>query len=164
MIARTKGMFAHAEKGASLDIPPPAREAPSEAPPPPPGFEPLDPGPGFGVFFGPMHYDPERRRLGFRVAPRHINLFGVCHGGALAMFADYQLVPLRRAGIVKGPFAPTLSLSLDFLKRRAAERLDRGGGDAGSRHRPLSVHASGPHQRRRRGGALDGDLCDDAIG
>ncbi len=114
VIARTKGMYAHADKAGSLDLPPPPQAAPFDEPPPP-GFEPLDPGPGFGAVFGPMHYDRERGRLGFRVAQRHINLFGICHGGALTMFADYQLVPLRRAGIVKGPFAPTLSLNVDFV-------------------------------------------------
>ncbi len=112
--ARARGMFAYSEKAASLDAPPPPPPASALAPAPP-GFEALDPGPGFGAFFGPMHYDPVRRRLGFRVAPRHANLFGLCHGGAMAMFADYQLAPLRRAGLVTGAFAPTLSLSIDFL-------------------------------------------------
>jgi uncharacterized protein (TIGR00369 family) len=113
-VARAKGIFSHSDKAAPLDRPPPPPPEPDETPPPP-GFQPLDPGPGFGAFFGPMHYDSGRGRLGFRVAPRHINLFGLCHGGALAMFADYQLAPLRRAGIVAGPFAPTLSLNIDFL-------------------------------------------------
>src|SRR5262249_34419261 len=108
---RTSAMFSYSEAAASLDAPPP-RPPIVEAAPPPDGFEPLDPGPGFGAFFGPMHWRPGR--LGFRVAQRHINLFGVCHGGALAMFADYQIALLRRAGLVDGPFTPTLSLSVDF--------------------------------------------------
>ncbi len=113
-IARAKGIFSHSDKAAPLDHAPPA-PAVHPVEPPPEGFEPLDPGPGFGVFFGPMHYDAARERLGFRVAARHINLFGLCHGGALAMFADYQLAPLRRSGRVSGPFAPTLSLNVDYL-------------------------------------------------
>ena len=113
-IARTKAMFAHSEKAASLDTPPPPPAAPPEAPPPA-GFAPIDGGPGFGEFFGPVYHDAERGRLGFRVAPRHINLFGLCHGGAVATFADYQIAPLRRAGLITGPFAPTLSLNVDYL-------------------------------------------------
>ena len=31
------------------------------------------------------------------------------------MLADYQLVPLRLAGLASGPFAPTLSLNVDFV-------------------------------------------------
>jgi uncharacterized protein (TIGR00369 family) len=113
-IGRTKAIFSHSDKAASLDAPPPP---PAEAPetPPPSGFEPIPSGAGFGDFFGPVHFDAERQRLGFRVARRHINLFGLCHGGAIATFADYQIAPLRRAGIVTGPFAPTLSLNVDFL-------------------------------------------------
>lgn len=113
-VARAKAMFSHSDKAASLDALPPPPLAPPQTPPPP-GFVPIDIGPGFGEFFGPAYYDSERRRLGFRVALRHINLFGLCHGGAVATFADYQIAALRRAGIVTGPFAPTLSLNVDFL-------------------------------------------------
>ena len=113
-VARTKAMFSHSDKAASLDAPPPPPLAPPEAPPPP-GFAIIDGGAGFGEFFGPVYHDAERQRLGFRVAPRHINLFGLCHGGAVATFADYQIAPLRRAGAVSGPFAPTLSLNVDYL-------------------------------------------------
>lgn len=113
-VARAKAIFAHSKKATSLDTPPPPPPEPAETAAAP-GFEPINPVPGFGAFFGPMHYDAARERLGFRVASRHINLFGLCHGGALAMFADYQLSPLRRSGRVGGPFAPTLSLNIDFL-------------------------------------------------
>ena len=115
-VVRASAKFAYSDKGASLDAsrPAPPPLAFTETPPPD-GFERLDPGPGFGALFGPMFWLPGSTRFSFRVAPRHINLFGLCHGGALAMFADYQLGPLRRAGLAQGPFAPTLSLSLDFL-------------------------------------------------
>jgi uncharacterized protein (TIGR00369 family) len=118
-VVRAKGIFAHAESNAPLDAAPPDA-TPIPVAPAPEGYEPLDPGPGFGAFFGPMGLKREPLRLGFRVASRHINLFGLCHGGALAMLADYQLAPLRRAGLVDGPFAPTLSLNVDYL---AAARL-----------------------------------------
>jgi len=114
-VARSRAIFAHAEKAPSLDAaPPPAPPAFTDAPPPD-GFQPLDGGAGFGAFFGPMHWRADPARVGFRVAPRHINLFGLCHGGALATLADYQLGPLRRSGQASGPFAPTLSLSVDYL-------------------------------------------------
>jgi len=113
-VARSRAMFAHAEKAPPLTAAPAAPLGFVDAPAPD-GFEPLDPGPGFGAVFGPMHWADNPARVGFRVAPRHINLFGLCHGGALAMLADYQLAPLRRAGLVSGPFAPTLSLSIDYL-------------------------------------------------
>jgi uncharacterized protein (TIGR00369 family) len=125
-IARAKGMFAHTEGAASLHAgAPPALDEADD--PPPDGFAPLDAGPGFGEFFGPTYWrpGPDGPRLGFRVARRHINLFGLCHGGALATFADYQLAPMRRAGLLQGPFAPTLSLNVDFLSAaRAGEWIE----------------------------------------
>ena len=115
-VARAKAIFVHSDRGASLDAarpePPPT---PEPSPPPPPGFEPVDPGPGFGVFFGPIWFRADPPQLGFRVAGRHVNLFGLCHGGALATFADYQIAPLRRAKVVEGPFGATLSLNVDYL-------------------------------------------------
>ena len=113
-VARSRALFSHAEDAPPLDTaaPPPPDHIDAPAPE---GWEPLDPGPGFGAFFGPMAWRDGPPRIGFRVAPRHINLFGFCHGGALAMLADYQLAPLRRAGLVTGGFAPTLSLSLDYV-------------------------------------------------
>jgi uncharacterized protein (TIGR00369 family) len=114
VIARTNAMYAYSYKAASLDAPPPFPPAPPEIPPPQ-GYRRIDAGPGFGDLFGPVYYDAESQRLGFRVARQHINLFGRCHGGVVATFADYQIAPLRQSGIVTGPFAPTLSLNVDFL-------------------------------------------------
>lgn len=112
-VARSRAIFVHAEKAPPFAAAPPI-PAFTDAPAPD-GFAPLDPGPGFGAYFGPMHWAADPPRVGFRVTPRHINLFGLCHGGALATLADYQLAPLRRAGLTSGPFAPTLSLSIDYL-------------------------------------------------
>ena len=115
-VVRSKGLFAYSDTNPPLDPPPPP--PPIEPAPDPEGFAPFNPGPGFGALFGPMAYasDPARPRLGFRVAPRHLNLFGRCHGGALAMLADYQLAPLRISGVVeRGGFAPTLSLQVEYL-------------------------------------------------
>ena len=115
-VVRAKGLFAYSENNPPLDPPPPPPAR--EATPPPPGFAHFDPGPGFGALFGPMACDanPARPRIGFRVEPRHLNLFGRCHGGALAMLADYQLAPLRISGVEPSRGgAPTLSLQVDYL-------------------------------------------------
>ncbi len=114
-VVRSKGIFVHSDRGASLDAARPEPPPPGEPIAPPPGFEPLDPGPGFGVFFGPIGFRADPPRIGFRVTERHVNLFGLCHGGALATFADYQIAPLRRAKLVGGPFGATLSLNIDYL-------------------------------------------------
>ena len=113
-VVRSKGLFAYAESNPALDpVPAPP---PGEAAPLPPGYSVFDPGAGFGELFGPMASAPDPARIGFRVAPHHLNLFGRCHGGAIAMLADYQLAPLRRYGVAeRGGFAPTLSLQVDYL-------------------------------------------------
>ena len=115
-VVRSRGLFAYSDANPPLDPPPPPPETAPE--PPPPGFRVFDPGPGFGALFGPMAVapDPAGPKIGFRVAPHHLNLFGRCHGGALAMLADYQLAPLRIAGVEPSRgFAPTLSLQVDYL-------------------------------------------------
>jgi len=115
-VVRSRGLFAYSDANPPLDPPPPPPAV--ELEPPPPGYEPLNPGVGFGALFGPMACvaDPLRPRIGFRVAPHHLNLFGRCHGGALAMLADYQLAPLRLSGIEPSRgFAPTLSLQVEYL-------------------------------------------------
>ena len=115
-VVRAKAIFSHSDRAASLDAPrPEPPPIPEPIPPPPQGFEPLDPGPGFGAFFGPIGFRADPPRIGFRVARRHVNLFGLCHGGALATFADYQIAPLRRGRVVEGPFGATLSLNVDYL-------------------------------------------------
>ena len=117
-VARSRGLFAYSDANPPLDPPPPA--APMELAPPPPGFEAFNPGNGFGELFGPMASASDPPRIGFRVAPHHLNLFGRCHGGALAMLADYQLAPLRLSGVEPSRgFAPTLSLQVDYLNAAA---------------------------------------------
>jgi len=113
-VARAAAIYAHSDNAASLDAPPAPPPGVSDEPAPA-GFEHRKPAPGFGALFGPTHWRTGTTRFGFRVAQRHINLFGLCHGGAMAMFADYQILPLRLAGLLEGGFAPTLSLSVDFL-------------------------------------------------
>lgn len=81
----------------------------------PDGFSRADLGAGFGARFGPVWLDRGRRLIGFRVGPDHANPVGACHGGAMATFADAQLIAVR-AGREEGkPHTPTISLSIDYL-------------------------------------------------
>lgn len=85
----------------------------------PPGFVALDwtlePGQGFGGTVGPVF---ERREganyaRAFRVAPRHANGMGGCHGGMLMAFAD---LAIGHAVTIPEPrFWVTVRLTCDFL-------------------------------------------------
>lgn len=66
---------------------------------------------GYNGGFGPAYHDATRRRLGFRVAEQHLNPVGLCHGGAIATFADLQIVA---AGLYDS-HKPTVSLTVDYL-------------------------------------------------
>lgn len=84
---------------------------------PPDGFVMLADRPEAERFAGPFY---ERaladgaRQLGFRVSRRKLNKMGVCHGGILALFADIQGSPLKRAlGIAMD--SPTINLTVDFV-------------------------------------------------
>ncbi len=80
----------------------------------PAGFELIDVGSGFAERFGPLYLNRHDKRLGFRVAAHHVNPVGSCHGGALATFADMQIVAVRSAlGSVR--HFPTISISVDYL-------------------------------------------------
>jgi uncharacterized protein (TIGR00369 family) len=85
------------------------------SPEPPPGFL-VQPQPGgFAQGFGPVYLHEEGGRIGFRVAEAHLNPVGVCHGGALASFADLQIIGVRAA---LGPVVkhrPTVNLSIDYV-------------------------------------------------
>jgi uncharacterized protein (TIGR00369 family) len=79
------------------------------------GFEWLEPGTGFGGGFGPIGVHWFEARIAFRVSEQHVNPRGVCHGGALSTFADYQIVPLmgRHVSLMDNP--PTISLAVDYM-------------------------------------------------
>jgi uncharacterized protein (TIGR00369 family) len=79
----------------------------------PAGFELFDLRGNYDQAFGPLFIDRVESKIGFRVAERHLNPNGICHGGALAMFADMQVVVAR-----PGPdsqYGPTINLSIDYL-------------------------------------------------
>jgi uncharacterized protein (TIGR00369 family) len=81
----------------------------------PPGFELLDLGSGFAAPFGPVYLNRHGNRLGFRVAPHHLNPVDTCHGGVLATFADMQIAAVRSARDINSKHLPTVSLSVDYL-------------------------------------------------
>ena len=83
---------------------------------PPMGFERMPEGLGFGDRLQPFY-----RRVvdgdasfGFFVAPQHLNMMGICHGGALMTLADIAAatsIHLRRE---RPAPSPTINLSFDF--------------------------------------------------
>lgn len=67
---------------------------------------------------GPFYasFESERLVMGFRVARRHANPVGICHGGAMMTFADvYMAVACAVQGRMATSFLPTMNLSGDFL-------------------------------------------------
>ena len=81
----------------------------------PEGFSLADLGCGFGRDFGAVYLDRPGRRLGFWVSERHGNATGACHGGAMATFADTQLMALQAGPEEGASHSPTISLALDYL-------------------------------------------------
>ncbi|MGI4814577.1 MAG: PaaI family thioesterase [Janthinobacterium lividum] len=68
--------------------------------------------------FGPVYLNRQAEKIGFRVAANHVNANGSCNGGAMATFADLQLLAL--AAIAADPdwregTTPTISLTVDYL-------------------------------------------------
>lgn len=53
--------------------------------------------------------------MAFRVAPNHVNPVGGCHGGAMATFADAQIVAVYDASGTADQHTPTINLSMDYL-------------------------------------------------
>ena len=80
-----------------------------------PAYEPIDLGPGFSTKLGQVFVDVARRRLAFRVTVEQGNPVDMCHGGAIATFADAQLVAVMGAPSEWRRHTPTISLSVDYL-------------------------------------------------
>lgn len=119
-IARATALYAAAGGNAP---PPSIAAAPSPSSPPPPlDYRELDLGPGFARRFGPVYarVREDRATLGFRVAAGHGNIWGACHGGAVASFSLLQFEALRLAGAAPDGRSPIIRHSVDFL---AAARL-----------------------------------------
>ena len=82
---------------------------------PPPGFEPILSTSAFGWENGPIfeRRDDNTVTRGFRVAERHINAGGMCHGGMMMTFADILLATAVKA-VAEPPFV-TIRLTTDFI-------------------------------------------------
>ena len=72
---------------------------------------------GFDKQFGAMYINEsgETPILGFRIKAHHLNFSGSLHGGALAVFADWQCVPAKLLANTR-VHTPTISLSIDYLE------------------------------------------------
>ena len=77
----------------------------------PTGFVPVTVTTGYNAGFGPSYLDAASGRIGFRVADLHLNPVGFCHGGAIATFADLQVVAAGQYDAHK----PTVSLTIDYV-------------------------------------------------
>jgi uncharacterized protein (TIGR00369 family) len=85
---------------------------------PPDGYEPLFAGHlGLSGLTGPYFVRMSKTApvLGFRVEERHLNPSGVCHGGALAAFADHLAVIVRHIAGVTDFSTPTVTLSIGYI-------------------------------------------------
>lgn len=92
---------------------------PDSAAPIPAGFRPVAIGGEYIRMVGPLwgRWDGERLRLGLRVEARHANIFGGCHGGMLATFADMQMAAVThyQCPAIAGHGFATISVATDFL-------------------------------------------------
>ena len=82
---------------------------------PPAGFLPIQSNSAFGWENGPIFHknDADRYLRGFRVAERHINAGGICHGGMVMTFADVLLA--SAALQLVAPPLVTVRLATDFI-------------------------------------------------
>ncbi len=82
---------------------------------PPAGFEPITSTSAFGWENGPIfeRLNENGRARGFRVAERHINAGGMCHGGMMMTFADIVLAAAVNE-TAEPPFV-TIRMTTDFI-------------------------------------------------
>lgn len=82
---------------------------------PPTGYEPILSNSNFAWENGPVFEKNEAGKVwrGFRVAERHINAGGMCHGGMMMTFADIMLATAVMQ-VAKPPFV-TVRLTTDFI-------------------------------------------------
>ena len=82
----------------------------------PDGYVRCDPGSGFSRELGEIFLDVARGRIAFVVTQKQCNPFGVCHGGAMATFADAQVIAVRGDPTDADRHTPTINLSIDYLR------------------------------------------------
>jgi uncharacterized protein (TIGR00369 family) len=81
----------------------------------PDGFQPVDIGAGWSDKFGPLFVCRDRKLLAFRVSAQHLNPVDACNGGAMATFADMQIMAVEVKAGTRAGHQPTISLSVDYL-------------------------------------------------
>jgi acyl-coenzyme A thioesterase PaaI-like protein len=81
----------------------------------PPGFQMVELSDAFAARLGPLFICRERGLLAFRVTVDHINPVDVCNGGAMATFADMQIMAVDVKAGTRAGHQPTISLSVDYL-------------------------------------------------
>ena len=83
----------------------------------PEGFEQLPEGLGFGDRLQPFYRRIQGREVsfGFFVASQHLNLMGICHGGALMTLADIAAATSIHLLRDQPAPSPTINLSFDFM-------------------------------------------------
>ncbi|MFT7286050.1 MAG: hypothetical protein ACI87W_000153 [Halieaceae bacterium] len=101
-----------------------ASNTPPAPNPVPEGFEQLPRGLGFGDLLQPFYRRVVERdvNFGLYVAEQHLNMMGICHGGALMTLADIAAatsIHLQRENPVP---SPTINLSFDFMSPGKAGR------------------------------------------
>lgn len=85
----------------------------------PAGFKPFPITEGFAGHNGPLFLKRDadgRVTLAFRVAGKHLNAGGVCHGGMLMTVADMALGITTTVAAGGRKFLPTVSMTSDFLR------------------------------------------------
>ena len=82
---------------------------------PPEGYEPILSNSPFGWENGPIfeRVSAHGKERGFRIAERHINAGGACHGGMIMTFADI-LLATAVFDIAEPPFV-TIRMTTDFI-------------------------------------------------
>lgn len=81
----------------------------------PDGFKLIIRADGYAKNFGPTYLHSFDPKIGFFVMAHHLNPSGICHGGALATFADLQFSAIRSKLKGSHRFRPTLMLALDYF-------------------------------------------------
>ncbi|MDF3838265.1 PaaI family thioesterase [Cupriavidus basilensis] len=82
----------------------------------PPGFEAMRTVSGFLAHLGQLYVDSERRAVGIRIGPHHLNPLGIPHGGMLATLADTAIGMMMLMEGERMPPAVTVNLSLDYFE------------------------------------------------
>lgn len=83
----------------------------------PEGFKPMRAAGGMFDLVGPVfaRIRDGAAELGFRIAEKHLNPAGICHGGMLATVVDVQLGFGTAVARQERKFYPTINLNCDFL-------------------------------------------------